>query len=93
MSNVQYVQYVFDLDQVTGQCADYNYGLHTNKGGNTGQQTTKGGNPVHLALYFESECGGCKQFITDQLYDVWQKVGSDVLNITLVPYGNTKVGE
>lgn len=46
--------------------------------------------PVNLALYFESECNACKAFITNQLYTVWKKVGTEVLNITLVPFGNAK---
>nr|AIU34503.1 gamma-interferon-inducible lysosomal thiol reductase [Stichopus monotuberculatus] len=46
--------------------------------------------PVGVALYYESLCPGCREFIADQLYPTWQKLGNDVINITLVPYGNAK---
>ncbi|XP_053382710.1 gamma-interferon-inducible lysosomal thiol reductase-like [Mercenaria mercenaria] len=46
--------------------------------------------PVNLALYFESECNACKTFIAEQLYKTWKELGSDILNITIVPYGNAK---
>lgn len=41
---------------------------------------------VEIALYYESYCGGCRDFIRDQLYPTFQKV-SQIMDITLVPYG------
>ncbi|KAL4218561.1 antigen processing and presentation of exogenous peptide antigen via MHC class I [Mactra antiquata] len=46
--------------------------------------------PVNLTLYYESLCPDCKQFINDQLYNVWKTLGEDVVNLTLVPYGNAR---
>ncbi|XP_052761475.1 gamma-interferon-inducible lysosomal thiol reductase-like [Mya arenaria] len=46
--------------------------------------------PVNLTLYFESLCPDCKNFFATQLYDTWEALGTDVLNLTLVPYGNAR---
>lgn len=43
--------------------------------------------PVNVALYFESFCPGCQQFILTELYPSVQSIGS-IMNVTLVPYGN-----
>lgn len=55
--------------------------------------STNQASPVGVALYYESLCPGCREFIADQLYPTWKKVGADVLNITLVPYGNAQETE
>ncbi|CAG5132989.1 unnamed protein product [Candidula unifasciata] len=50
---------------------------------------------VNIGLYYESMCGGCQEFFTTQLYPTFQKLSS-IMNVTLVPYGNTeetKVGD
>lgn len=44
---------------------------------------------VSLALYFESLCPDCQLFIRKQLYPTYLKVG-EILNLTLVPYGNAE---
>ncbi|XP_068724249.1 gamma-interferon-inducible lysosomal thiol reductase-like [Montipora capricornis] len=44
---------------------------------------------VQIALYYESYCGGCKDFIGDQLYPTFQKIGQ-IMDVTLVPYGNAE---
>lgn len=44
---------------------------------------------VGIALYYESMCGGCRQFIRDQFYPTYQKVGA-IMDVTLVPYGNAQ---
>ncbi|XP_059145725.1 gamma-interferon-inducible lysosomal thiol reductase-like, partial [Physella acuta] len=45
--------------------------------------------PVNFALYYESLCPGCENFITTMLFPTFQKIGS-IMNLTLVPYGNAK---
>ena len=47
---------------------------------------------VKVALYYESLCPGCREFLTHQLYPACKKLYSiDILDITLVPYGNAYV--
>ncbi|XP_071502332.1 gamma-interferon-inducible lysosomal thiol reductase-like [Diadema antillarum] len=47
--------------------------------------------PVQLELYYESLCPDCRQYIQNQLWPTWQKIGdSGILNLTLVPYGNAQ---
>ncbi|KAH3798851.1 gamma-interferon-inducible lysosomal thiol reductase-like isoform X1 [Dreissena polymorpha] len=46
--------------------------------------------PVNLTLYMESLCPDCKNFFASQLYDTWVALGTSVLNLTLVPYGNAR---
>jgi interferon gamma-inducible protein 30 len=42
---------------------------------------------VELALYYESLCPDCQQFIAEQLYPTYTKIG-EIFNLTLIPYGN-----
>ena len=44
---------------------------------------------VALTLYFESLCPDCQLFIRQQLYPTYLKVG-EIVNLTLVPYGNAE---
>uniref|UniRef100_K7F2A0 Gamma-interferon-inducible lysosomal thiol reductase n=1 Tax=Pelodiscus sinensis TaxID=13735 RepID=K7F2A0_PELSI len=44
-------------------------------------------NPVSLSLYYESLCPGCAGFLVVQLFPTWVML-RDIMNITLVPYGN-----
>lgn len=44
---------------------------------------------VEIALYYESLCGGCRQFIETQFYPTFQKVGQ-IMEVILVPYGNAQ---
>lgn len=46
--------------------------------------------PVNMTLYYESECPDCKRFFSTQLYHTWKVLGTQVLNLTLVPYGNAR---
>ena len=45
---------------------------------------------VGVALYYESFCPFCRDYWTQELFPAYQKVGS-IMNITLLPYGNTQV--
>lgn len=45
--------------------------------------------PVKLELYYESLCPGCRGFITSMLYPS-SVLLEDILDITLVPYGNAQ---
>ncbi|XP_045182131.2 gamma-interferon-inducible lysosomal thiol reductase-like isoform X2 [Mercenaria mercenaria] len=44
--------------------------------------------PVNMTLYYESLCPDCKNFFARQLNQTWYALGTHVLNLTLVPYGN-----
>lgn len=46
--------------------------------------------PVNFTLYFESLCPDCQRFFIKQLYHTYMALGEDVMNLTLVPYGNAR---
>ncbi|CAL8261866.1 unnamed protein product [Arctogadus glacialis] len=45
--------------------------------------------PVAVALYYDSLCPGSRLFLTQQLFPTWTLL-QDVMELTLVPYGNTQ---
>ena len=44
---------------------------------------------VNFTLYYESLCGGCRDFIKMQYYPAFKLIGS-IMNVGLVPYGNAE---
>ncbi|XP_033727013.1 gamma-interferon-inducible lysosomal thiol reductase-like [Pecten maximus] len=62
--------------QVVQQCRQYRTSLE-----DTAAQ------PVQFTLYYETLCPDCQNFYRKQLYPAYKNVG-DIMNITLVPYGN-----
>ncbi|XP_055514465.1 gamma-interferon-inducible lysosomal thiol reductase-like [Leucoraja erinacea] len=46
--------------------------------------------PVHISLFYESRCPDCSDFVVHELCPVWMRM-REVLNITLIPFGNAEI--
>jgi interferon gamma-inducible protein 30 len=60
---------------VTEQCSSYVW------------KVRDGNDKVNFTLYYETLCPDCRQFMSSQLWPAYQSI-LDIVNITLVPYGN-----
>lgn len=47
---------------------------------------------IDVNLYYEALCGGCMNFVENELYPTYQKLGK-YINLKLLPYGNTQMSE
>ena len=57
-----------------------------------GNKISPDADPVKITLYYESFCGGCREFINTQWYPTYQKLnGTGILELELVPFGNARV--
>lgn len=47
--------------------------------------------PVIVEAYTESLCIDCKNFFLNSLLPTYEKLGSDVIDLSIVPFGNSKL--
>ena len=47
---------------------------------------------IDVNLYYEGLCGGCMNFVANELYPAYEKLGK-YINLQLLPYGNTRTSD
>ncbi|GMH91453.1 hypothetical protein TrVE_jg11538 [Triparma verrucosa] len=47
--------------------------------------------PVNVLVCIEAYCGACQEFMLYDLIPTYEDLGSDVMNVTVVPFGNAHI--
>jgi len=78
-------------EETAVRCGVLEYCKVTHPGFLTTNIAASAGQPLQIELYYEAFCGGCRQFILEQLFPSYKKLYSTgIFEITLYPYGNAE---